>query len=222
MSNNLLIVESDNDKFFIESLKIFLNNIDLEIDFPVCSIDDYECLGGLSLASLKKKLSELKITIEKKGINKVGILLDADNDGIQAKLDLITNAFEDIDSSINITETNALYHSEKLGVDIACHILNIDGHGELETVLKNIKSAPSYFSDCLEQWKSCLEQEGKTISDKEFDKIWVSIYQRYDCCSIQEKRQAGKKCNPEASMKKDIWDFSHPSLNDLITFLKLF
>ncbi len=175
MSNNLLIVESDNDKFFIESLKAFLNNIDLEVDFPVCSIEDYECLGGLSLGSLKKKLSELKITIEKKGINKVGILLDANSVGIQDRLNLISNAFQDIDSSIHITQSNTLYHSNELDVDVVCHVLNIDGHGELETVLKKIKSSPSFYADCLEHWKSCLEQEEKTITKKEFDKFWVAV-----------------------------------------------
>ena len=44
MSKNRLIVESENDKYFIESLKEFLTISDVEIDSPICTIDDYECM----------------------------------------------------------------------------------------------------------------------------------------------------------------------------------
>ena len=70
-SNSILIVESINDKYFVESTKNYLNNIDLEIDTPVCSIDDYECLEGLSFRKLENKLNELIIRIEKQGYNPI-------------------------------------------------------------------------------------------------------------------------------------------------------
>jgi len=50
VSRNILIVESENDQYFIESLKEYLKISDVEIDTPICSIDDYECLNGLSKA----------------------------------------------------------------------------------------------------------------------------------------------------------------------------
>ncbi len=56
MSKNILIVESENDKYFIESLTEYLNLSEVDIDTPICSIDDYECLNGLSKAKLEGKL----------------------------------------------------------------------------------------------------------------------------------------------------------------------
>lgn len=60
------------------------------------------------------------------------------------------------------------------------------------------------------------------MNKKEFDKFWVSIYQRYDTCTKTEKKQANRKCVGEVSMKKDIWNFEHEKLKDLKIFLHLF
>jgi len=49
-----------------------------------------------------------------------------------------------------------------------------------------------------------------------------NIYQRFDCCSKNDKKQADRKCNFEASMKKNIWHFEHSLLDELKGFLKLF
>jgi hypothetical protein len=222
VSKNLLIVESENDQYFIESLKAYLNIYDVDIDTPICSIDDYECLNGLSKAKLEYKLQELKIEIEKRGIEKIGIILDADKDGIEKRIALINEALKVIDKDLNLLSCNNFIKSESLEVEIACYITNVEGYGELETLLKKIKSKDSPFADCLENWKRCLEEKNQSIKDKDFDKFWVNTYQRFDCCSKKEQKQAGRKCNPETSMKKDIWGFEHSVLDNLKEFLKLF
>jgi len=222
VSKNILIVESENDKYFIESLKEYLNISDVEIDTPICSIDDYECLNGLSKAKLAHKLQELQIDIEKRGIEKIGIILDADKEGVEKRIELINEALKVIDKDLNITRCNHFIKSESLEIEIACYITNVEGYGELETVLKQIKSKDSPFADCLYDWKRCLEEKSQSIKDKEFDKFWVNTYQRFDCCTKKEQKQAGRKCNPEASMKKDIWNFEHSVLDGLKEFLKLF
>lgn len=217
-----MIVESLNDKFFIERLKLELTTVNFDVDTPICNIAEYECLDGLSQKSLEAKLKEIESDIKKKGLDKIGILLDADDKGIAARVGLINDAIKSIDSALNISTVNTWYESTSLQVQISCHILNINGTGELETLLKTIKSKPSLYADCLAAWKNCLEQQKIAIYDKDFDKFWVSIYQRYDCCNDKEQKQAGKKCNPEASLKKDIWDFSHKTLDDLKSYLKMF
>lgn len=222
MSKNILIVESENDKYFIESLKEYLNISDVEIDTPICSIDDYECLNGLSKAKLTQKLQEIKIDIEKRGIEKLGIILDADKEGIEKRLELINEVLKVIDKELNMTSYNHFIKSESLEIEIACYITNVEGYGELETVLKKIKSKDSPFADCLYDWKRCLEEKNQSIKNKDFDKFWVNTYQRFDCCTKKEQKQAGRKCNPEASMKKDIWNFEHSVLEGLKEFLKLF
>ncbi len=105
---------------------------------------------------------------------------------------------------------------------IACYITNVEGYGEQITVLKTIKSKDSPFADCLYEWKKCLEERSQTIKDKDFDKFWVNTYQRFDLSTKKEQKQAFRKCNPEASMKKDIWNFEHRVLDGSKEFLKLF
>ena len=69
MNSNLLIVESENDKYFIKALIEYLK-ISIEIDSPICNIDDYECLKGLG--SLESKFNQIKTKIKKDNILKIG------------------------------------------------------------------------------------------------------------------------------------------------------
>ena len=222
MSKNILIVESINDKYFIEALLDYMNISDLEVQPPICVINDYECLDGLSEPRLINKLNEIEIEIEKRGIKNIGILIDADKIGIEARIALVNRAVKTLDDSININQDNQWFYSENQKVNFSCHILNISGYGELETVLKQIKSEKSIFADCLEVWRGCIEDKGASIKTKDFDKFWINIYQRYDTCTKKQSKQAGSKCNFEASLKKNIWDFSHCSLDNLKDFLIMF
>ena len=82
--------------------------------------------------------------------------------------------------------------------------MNVQGHGELETLLKTIKTKPSIYADCLYEWKKCIENQfqsdidrklTKTISEKDFDKFGLNNYIRFDTCSSYEKKQAYRKCS---------------------------
>lgn len=221
--SNLLIVESCNDEFFINRLLQVLNlSSEIKVGSPVCHIDEYQCLNGLSETLLSNKLKEIEIEIEKRGIEKIGILLDADKDGIESKLRLLNHVLNQIDSTICIEHVNQWVYSHILDVRISCHVLNVDGHGELETLLRKIKLNNSTFADCLHSWRECLSEHAEAISDKEFDKFWVNIYQRYDTCTKKERKQAARKCSFKASLQKDIWDFSSCYLDSLKGFLLSF
>lgn len=203
--SNLLIVESENDKFFIEALINYMNLSNIDVAEPLCSIDEFECIGGIG--NLEKKLYELKARVAKDGnIEKIGILIDADNKGKEERI----NETKEL--------TNSIFSSDDEVEFLYC-ITNVEGYGELETVLKEIKTNDSTYADCLYAWQECLPED-KKIKKKDFDKFWVQIYQRYDCCSKREAKQAHKKCNNEVSLKeKDIWNFEHEILNDLKKFL---
>ncbi|MBD3842762.1 MAG: hypothetical protein IE909_12940 [Campylobacterales bacterium] len=218
MSNNLLIVESKNDKYFIESLVEYLN-LSIEIDSPICNINDYECLKGLD--NLEKKLDELPKKIFSQNINKVGIILDADDKGIEKRLEFINEKLKVICSDVQLEAINDFKNSSELDTQIGCYIMNVSGNGELETVLKAIASKDKTYADCLDAWKNCLISKGKTIKDKDFDKFWVNNYLRFDTCNSGERGQADRKCRGEKAIKKDIWDFTNPILDDLKTFLKM-
>lgn len=201
--NNLLIVESENDKYFIEALVTKLN-LNIEVGSPVCSIDEYECLGGIG--KLENKLKELEGRVSKDGIEKIGIIFDADKVGVEQR-------------TIDIQKKIDLVFGKNTDVTFRIYIMNIDGYGELETVLKEIKSKDSSVADCLESWQGCLSDD-KKLNQKDFDKFWIQIYQRYDCCTKRESKRAGEKCNNKASLKKDIYDFDNKILDNLKEFLR--
>ena len=89
--SNLLIVESENDKYFIEAVIQHIN-LDISVDSPACSVNEYECLGGTG--KLKNKLVALQSQVQKEGINKIGIIFDADSDGIKEKTQQIQDKID--------------------------------------------------------------------------------------------------------------------------------
>ena len=208
--SNVLIVESENDKYFIEALINHIN-VEVEIGEPVCTVDEYDCLGGIG--KLEERLRALTHRIIKGEVDKVGIVFDADKVGVEKRIEQIQEKIDLI--KINLSEE---YNS----IPFYIYIQNKDGYGELETLLKDIKSKDSTIADCLESWQNCLPKN-KKISKKEFDKFWISVYQRFDCCTKKEQKQANRKCNNEISLKeKDIYnlDSEIKELKELRLFLK--
>ena len=212
--SNLLIVESVGDKYFIEALLKDMN-IKLKPTETVCSIDDYECLGGIDEREQKKLEKKLRFlsnkidTGEIEEIDTIGIIFDADKIGIKQRK-------KDIQKKID------LVFGKDTKVKFKIYIMNIKGVGELEDILKAIKIEDSPYSDCLYSWKKCLEKQGIEVSDKIFNKFWINNYIIYDTCkSSKHKGYKSKYCIFEYAMKeKDIWDFDHSILHDLKKFLK--
>ncbi|MDK9694395.1 MAG: hypothetical protein OEL19_09155 [Sulfurimonas sp.] len=223
---SLIIVESHNDKFFIEKLRDVWGLENIEFKEPICARTDYECLGGLSEKKLSQTLDDIKFS----DYQKIGIIIDADNEGIEKQIALINRCartLKDVSDDFEITKINEFIRvksSEEeinyFDVEIGCYIMNKDGVGELETVLKAIKSKDSTYANCLEAWRKCLEEKGKPFKAKSYDKLWVNFYQRYDNCKENESN-ADENCKGEIAIKKDIWDFTNPILDDLKSFLTL-
>lgn len=240
MSKNILIVESENDKYFIEALIQYLALTTVEVDTPICNIHDYECLDGLG--NFDKRLTNLKKEIASKGIEKIGILIDADDKGIDERIQFINTHLKQICSDVNIAQINKIEYSNELDVDLVCCITHVNGQGELETLLKTIKSEDSTYADCLDAWRECLKTNNKEISDKDFDKFWVSNYLKFDTCiSSKHRGKKSKYCSNEIlnydgecdmpkiilestpeTIRKPIWNFEHEALSDLKAFLQLF
>jgi hypothetical protein len=86
--SNLIIVESHNDQYFLQVLIKHLNIANLQIGSPICSVDDFECLGGLSEKRLMQRLQEIKVD----QYQKIGVLVDADEEGIDKRVALVKRA----------------------------------------------------------------------------------------------------------------------------------
>jgi hypothetical protein len=219
---NYLIVESQNDKFFIDALINHLNLTNVKVsDATICNIDDYEYMNGLDHKKLCQAIGHVKDESEKSSESfNLGIIIDWDDKTLEDRLELVNTAIVTVFENTNsITATNELLAVSN-DFNIACYFNGIDKKGELETVLKHIKSEVSTYADCLDTWRNCLAPS--TVSQKEFDKFWVAQYIRYDTCSKKEKNQVSKYCTLEAAMKKSIWDFKNPCLDELKSFLQLF
>lgn len=226
--NNIIIVESKNDQIFIEAVIKYLN-IDTAINTQII-VNEYETLGGLSEKSLINKLKSIKASNVKKPVNKLGILIDMDSFDQKQRLEFINKCIQEVFSTEiilnNINELIPISTSTNI-INIATYFTNVNGKGELETLLKVIKNRDSSYADCLENWRECISSKNNIIKQKDFDKFWVNIYIRYDTCSRKESKRAGEKCsmsNFEYIMdnKSDIWDFEHENLQELKEFLLLF
>ena len=226
--SNIIIVESKNDKFFMEAMVEELN-CDIHVEKAIY-IDDYEPLEGLNEKKLIITLKDLKADLQKREIEKIGIIIDIDNDSEQERLELVNKCIKEVFESETLSSTKQFIDicgDNETNAKVACYFTNFEGKGELETLLKAIKARESPHADCLNSWKTCIESQGQQIDQKGFDKFWVSIYLRYDTCSDNEQQQAGRKCTMSGfdyvmEHKKDIWDWDNPALDDLKEFFTLF
>ncbi len=213
---NKIIVESHNDQLFIEKLIENLNINGLKISEPICNIDEFVCLSGMG--NLKRKLLDLKLD----DIDKLGIVLDADEIGVEERIEQLNNVLSETGISVLFTKNNDSKYDEKIDLHISCHIVNIEGYGELEDLLMAIKTQASVYADCLDVWSKCLDEEGYEISKKDLIKFKVNNYIRFDTCLEEERKQVSKKCGFESALQKDIWDFDHTALREIKSFLALF
>ncbi|MEG4850661.1 hypothetical protein QUB10_07075 [Microcoleus sp. B5-D4] len=226
--SNIVIVESKNDKIFMQAMVEKLN-CDIQVASPIY-IDDYQSLEGLSETELIKALKNLIRKVDRKDIEKIGIIIDIDNCSEQERLKFVDRCIKQVFEAASLSSTKQFIDictNYGTNAKLACYFTNFEGKGELETLLKAIKARESPHADCLDSWKTCIESQGQQINQKGFDKFWVSIYLRYDTCSDKEEKQAGRKCSMSGfdyvmKHKKDIWDWDNPALDDLKEFFKLF
>ena len=226
--SNIVIVESKNDAIFMKAMVEKLN-CDIQVEKPI-HIHDYESLEGLSEKQLINTLKDLEADLQKREIEKIGIIIDIDHHSESERLQWVNKCIQEVFESETLLSTKQFIDicgDNGTSTKLACYFTNVEGKGELETLLKAIKARDSPYADCLDSWKTCIERQGKEINQKEFDKFWISNYIRYDTCSNQEQKQAGRKCSMYGfdyvmEHKKDIWDWDNPILDDLKEFFKLF
>ena len=225
--SNIVIVESKNDAIFMKAMVEFLS-CDIQIEPPIYI--DYECLEGLSETKLITTLKALEADLQKRDIEKIGIIIDIDTDSEQERLELVNKCIKQVFESETLSSTKQFIDicgDNGTKAKLACYFTNVGGKGELETLLKAIKAEDSPYADCLDSWKTCIESLGKKINQKDFDKFWISNYIRYDTCSKQDQKQAERKCSMHRfdyvmEHKKDIWDWKNSALDDLKEFFTLF
>jgi hypothetical protein len=226
VGRNILIVESNNDKYFFQSLIKHIKS-DLEIVAPIFLDEDYRAMDGSDAKKLTNALKDLKADIQKEDIGRVGIILDIDRYSETERIKLINEcvikvfpASKPLDRINQFIDLNF----DDYQIQIACYFTNVDEQGELETVLKNIKSQDATHADCLESWRECLRSKAKGITDKKFDKLWITNYIRYDTSTKDDNKHVNTQLtlNYALQNKSYIWNLDHPTLDKLKLFFRLF
>ncbi|EAZ92432.1 DUF3226 domain-containing protein [Crocosphaera chwakensis] len=236
--SNVIIVEAENDATFIKRIVKYMNerkgnNINIDNKKGYTTLNDKtpeKTYRGLSEASLTNSLKRVKKRLEKEPIEKVGIIIDMDQKLQQERLDLVNKAmltvFSEAETIININQLVKITKIDQQDIQAACYFMNVNGKGELATVLKKIKTKKSIYADCIESWKTCIintlnDNKKIILSDNDFDKLWVYNYIYYD---ISNKEYGFNEKGFKIIMDKqqDIWNFDHPILEDLKLFLALF
>lgn len=231
---NVLIAENKDDLAFLEAILKHLKEV------SNCSIAIAEFRPLKGICNLTKNLEELRTTLEIENIEKIGIVLDLDQKTISERLTWVNQRVQQVfTGSETIKNTQSLFNlNSSIETKIGCYLLHVkerddsgnvlEEYGELETVLRVIKTQPSPHADCLAAWKSCIEDKKRetepnfTISRKKIDKLWVQNYIREDIPSRNEQRKADQINLENALKKEDIWDFAHLVLDELKDFLRLF
>ncbi|WP_017306631.1 DUF3226 domain-containing protein [Spirulina subsalsa] len=246
---NILIVESENDEYFIEAL---IQELSSATNRLYC-IDEYKH-SNLEKRKLVTQLSNALIDAQKAGETKIGIILDLDDSTRETRLELINECLKESFADCFLPEPQQLLTDVKkfvtypiddlLNVKIACFFNNVGGQGELEDILRQIKSKDSVFADCLyDGWKNCLidkgkkiEQKGKAfdLSEKELLKLWVDFYKRFD--TLERRKRNYKNTDWKGIMLgvtkqgerlqnsrgKDIFNLNSPVLLEIKSFLQMF
>jgi hypothetical protein len=150
--SNIVIVESKNDAIFMNAMVEKLN-CDIQIEEPIF-IDDYESLEGLSETKLTTTLKALEADLQKRDIEKIGIIIDIDNDSEQERLRFVDRCIKQVFESETLSSTKQFIDicgDNGTKAKLACYFTNVGGKGELETLLKAIKAKNSPYADCLDK-----------------------------------------------------------------------
>ncbi len=218
---NVIIVEGITDKFFLEGYIAYLKTV-----FPKEYILIKNAKGQDGVTRI---LKAQQININKGETQNIGILIDADDAGITTKIkEKINPAIKEafgVENAIDAPNKPIAVSFGRKTVNIFCHIFNFDGKGELEDVLKEIRSDKNTRSPaCLDKFVECLSDFNEAYPEKEYKKNFIYFY-GYDCIksegtldseTIKSRLKKGEYYTPL------YWNFEHDRLKELKDFLELF
>ncbi len=129
---NILIVESENDQYFIEAIAKKVSS-----ETIVCRIDEYK-YSSLDEKKLTTQITNALIDTTR-NVSKIGIILDMDDSTQEKRIELINKCLKKSFSDCGYPEIDRLLTNTKefikckidddLSVEIACFFTNIDGKG---------------------------------------------------------------------------------------------
>lgn len=237
MAKTLIIVEDDSDKYTFEAI---IRHINLQDNLSVIHTPDIE---WKSIAdennpsrpnALIKGLKSLLNDISKEKYDKIGIIRDMDTNTKENRLLLVNNALREAYSDVaqELTDVNRLFPfsflqnstGNSLIVHFACHFVHLNNKGEIEDILKAIKTQPSPLADCVdEHLPACLGINEDELREKDLVKLWFNHYQRYDTLSKEQRKSPFTTIKHIMEQRTHLFNFDKdvPELNELKQFLRM-
>ena len=111
-----------------------------------------------------------------------------------------------------------------LVIEFSCHFVGLEGKGEIEDILKAIKTQDSPIADCVDRHLPiCLKLTDEELRDKELVKLWFNNYQRYDTLPKNQRKSPFTTTRHIMEHRLDLFDFDKvlPELDNLKNFLKM-
>ena len=244
MAKTLIIVEDDSDKHTFEaiirhiklqdSLSVTIPPPDTVIDWK--SIADEQ--NPLRPSGLIKSLKALRNDIYIGKYDRIGIIKDMDANSKADRLLLVNNALREAypDEAQPLEVVNSLIpftfkqeDSEDIIVYFACffvHVMNDEGveKGEIEDILKAIKTQPSPIADCVDaHLPICLStNDVDELREKDLVKLWFNHYQRYDTLTKAQRKFPYTTTQFIMEQRTSLFDFDADlaSLSELKAFLR--
>lgn len=237
MARTLLIVESPNDKAFMQLLMSSsqMTEISPIYDTEIDHLHNFTGTDGKEKRgkdALPQKLQVVKAQLSKKSpdIQHIAVIVDADSPptgGKTQSLALINRAFEEaFGVNPGFTEPGqSVEHTVNLSGELAalkmsCYLTqDSTGEGNLDTVLKAIASQSCAESDCLELMNACVaEKTGAPMRD--FTKQWVNYYVRSHASKKQLKNAENRLHEVITEQGKDIFNLNSPVIEGLKSYLQ--
>jgi len=199
LKENLIIVEGNDDKKFIEA---YLESLD------ITSIQAHS-IGGKDnkLQSVGGHIAQLF----NRG-RKVAMIFDANSNYEKSKKNTEKRLKEDIEERIKKEVDKSIRGGRSIVEMVDIFLFpNNEGNGSLENLLEELTKHKNIIC-CFREYKKCIEGLGYPPPDK---KAKIYAYQ----LALGEK---GKKAKEADEFKSENWDFEHKEVQPLKKFLTKF
>jgi hypothetical protein len=233
MAKTIIIVEDNNDKYTFEAIINFMrlqNSLSVNssepvnIEWKILSAESNPFQPNGLITTLKSLIND----INKGKYSQIGIIWDLDILTVEQRIEMIKLAInrayptENIVHFTSINEFGLISFSQgtsnQTDIRTSCHFVGLNDKGEIEDLLKAIKSCPSPLADCIEsKLPQCLQENHlEDLRDKDMIKLWINNYQRYDTLTKDKRIAKFTKWENVMKDRSDIFDFGKDSVPELV------
>jgi len=222
---NVIIVEGLSDKKFLEAYISYLNEKFQKRYLIIDRVRDAKGQNAILSALNTQKIQ--KYRLRKMKLKILVFLLMRITQACKIK-NIINPAIEKAFGVKNAIESP----NDKVSIDfegnifnLFCYICNIDGKGELEDILQEIrKDKNTQLPLCLDQFVSCMNGFNEAYPEKEYKKNLIYFY-AFECICKEKELEPDEiksKLKSYNYFTSEYWDFEHFRLKELRQFLELF